>query len=68
MRPLIVAAGTRLAHSRLEHLEQSLAEQPEQRRAYARLLTLVDGAALFLDDTLSALETGRADAMLRVLR
>lgn len=68
MRSLVAAAGTHLAHSRLEHLGQSLAEQPEQRRAYARLLTLVDGATLFLDDTLSALETGRTDAMLRVLQ
>ncbi|WP_245839461.1 acyl-CoA dehydrogenase family protein [Mycobacterium aquaticum] len=68
MRALITAAGTHLAGSRLEHLDQSLAEQPEQRRAYARLLTLVDGAALFLDDTLGALAAGRADAMLRVLQ
>lgn len=68
MQALIAAAGTHLAGSRLEHLDQSLAEQPEQRRAYARLLTLVDGAGLFLDDTLSALATGRADAMLRVLQ
>lgn len=68
MRALIAAAGTHLAGSRLQHLDQSLAEQPEQRRAYARLLTLVDGAALFVDDTLTALGTGRADAMLRVLQ
>ncbi|WP_234791994.1 acyl-CoA dehydrogenase family protein [Mycolicibacterium brisbanense] len=68
MRALIAAAGTHLAGSRLQHLDQSLAEQPEQRRAYARLLTLVDGAALFVDDTLAALATGRADAMLRVLQ
>jgi alkylation response protein AidB-like acyl-CoA dehydrogenase len=68
MRSLIAAAGTHLSRSRLEHLDQSLAEQPEQRRAYARLLTLVDGAGLFLDDTLSALAAGRADAMLRVLQ
>jgi isovaleryl-CoA dehydrogenase len=68
MRSLIAAAGTHLSRSRLEHLDQSLAEQPEQRRAYARLLTLVDGAGLFLDDTLTALATGRADAMMRVLQ
>jgi isovaleryl-CoA dehydrogenase len=68
MRSLIAAAATHLSGSRLEHLDQSLAEQPEQRRAYARLLTVVDGAAVFLDDTLTALETGRADAMLRVLQ
>lgn len=68
MRALIDAAATHLNTSRLEHLDQSLAEQPEPRREYARLMTVVDGAGLFLDDTLTALATGRADAMLRVLQ
>lgn len=68
MRAMIAAAGTHLGQARLEHLDQSLSEQPEQRREYARLLTVVDGAGLFLDDTVSALATGRADAMLRVLQ
>jgi isovaleryl-CoA dehydrogenase len=68
MQSLIAAAGTHLSQSRLVHLDQSLSEQPEQRRTYARLLTLVEGAGLFLDDTLTALATGRTDAMLRVLQ
>jgi isovaleryl-CoA dehydrogenase len=68
MQSLVAAAGTHLSQSRLAHLDQSLSEQPEQRRAYAHLLTLVDQASLFLDDTLTALATGRPDAMLRVLQ
>jgi alkylation response protein AidB-like acyl-CoA dehydrogenase len=68
MQSLIAAAGTHLSQNRLVHLDQSLAEQPEQRREYARLLTLVDAASLFLDDTLTALAAGRPDAMLRVLQ
>jgi isovaleryl-CoA dehydrogenase len=68
MQSLVAAAGTHLSQSRLTHLDQSLAEQPELRRAYARLLTLADQAGLLLDDTLAALGTGRADAMLRVLQ
>lgn len=68
MQSLIAAAGAHLSQGRLVHLDQSLAEQPEQRREYARLLTLVDTATLFLDDTLTALAAGRPDAMLRVLQ
>jgi alkylation response protein AidB-like acyl-CoA dehydrogenase len=68
MQSLVAAAGTHLSQSRLAHLDQSLSEQPEQRRAYAHLLTLVDQACVFLDDTLTALATGRPDAMLRVLQ
>jgi len=63
-----VAETTRhLASTRLEHLDQSLAEQPLVRVDHARMRLTTDQAAALLADTLAALESGRDDAMLRVL-
>ena len=59
--------GEHLANARLEHLNQSLIHQPIPRTEYARLRLVTDRVRAFLSDTLSALETGRADAQLRVL-
>lgn len=61
-------AGAHLVTTRLEHLGRSLAQQPVPRARYAELRTRVDGVRAFLTDTLRALETGRADATLRVLQ
>ncbi len=53
--------------TRLEHLDQTLAQQQTVRLDFARLRLQVDQTRAFLEDTLNALESGRADAMLRVL-
>lgn len=68
MQALVNEAGAHLTRTRLEHLGQSLAEQPTTRAQYAALLTRAAEARAFLADTLCALTTGREDAMLRVLQ
>jgi isovaleryl-CoA dehydrogenase len=64
-----VADETRrhLLATRLEHLDQSLAQQPLTRVDFARLRIDVDRTRAFLADTLAALDSARPDAMLRVL-
>jgi alkylation response protein AidB-like acyl-CoA dehydrogenase len=59
--------GGHLRSTRLEHLGQTLAEQPLLRVDHARMRVAIDQAAALLDDALAALEAGREDAMLRVL-
>jgi alkylation response protein AidB-like acyl-CoA dehydrogenase len=59
--------GVHLRGTRLEHLNQTLAEQPLARYDHARMRVATDQAASLLGDTLDALEAGREDAMLRVL-
>jgi isovaleryl-CoA dehydrogenase len=67
MEAMVAEAGAHLARSRLQHLDQTLAEQPVSRAALARLRIRTDGVRAFLRDTLAALSTGRDDATLRVL-
>jgi len=62
--------GETIAHvsaTRLEHLGQSLAEQPITRAAVAQMRIRTDGIRAVLVDTLAALASGREDATLRVL-
>ncbi|MEV6419601.1 acyl-CoA dehydrogenase family protein [Streptomyces sp. NPDC051662] len=59
---------THLTRTRLSHLDQTLADQPTVRARYAPLRIRTDEVAAFLDDTVAALECGRADATLRVLQ
>ena len=59
--------GQHLTAARLEHLGETLIQQPIPRADYARLRLTTDRVRAFLNDTLAALETGRADAQLRVL-
>jgi alkylation response protein AidB-like acyl-CoA dehydrogenase len=56
------AGGTRYAH-----LGSSLADLPTIRNYIARMRVKTDMARTLLADTISALESGRPDAMLRVL-
>jgi isovaleryl-CoA dehydrogenase len=56
-----------LLRTRLEHLGQSLAQQPATRLAYSRVRITVDQVRAFLQDTLAALEQRRDDEMLRLL-
>jgi alkylation response protein AidB-like acyl-CoA dehydrogenase len=59
--------GAHLSGARLEHLGETLVQQPISRADFARLRLTTDRVRAFLNDTLTALETGRADAQLRVL-
>jgi isovaleryl-CoA dehydrogenase len=67
MEAVTTETGAHLTSTRLEHLDQSLAEQPLVRADHARMRIATDQAAALLADTLTALEAGRADATLRVL-
>ncbi len=67
MEALVAKAADHLTRTRLDHLGQTLAEQLPQRTRYAQLRIRTDEVRAFLRDTLAALETGRADATLRVL-
>ncbi len=67
MEAVTAEATAHLAGTRLEHLDQTLLQQPVPRLDLARMRLQTDATRAFLDDTLTALETGRADAMLRVL-
>src|SRR5206468_3465419 len=60
-------AGQHAATTRLEHLDQRLADNPGVRSNVARMRVKTDSARALLADTLSALETGRDGAVLRVL-
>jgi alkylation response protein AidB-like acyl-CoA dehydrogenase len=67
MEAVTAETGAHLTSTRLEHLSQSLAEQPVTRVEHARMRVATDQAAALLADTLAAVEAGRPDAMLRVL-
>jgi alkylation response protein AidB-like acyl-CoA dehydrogenase len=56
-----------LLATRLEHLDRSLAQEAIPRLEFAKIRVDVDRTRAFLTDTLGALASGRADAMLRVL-
>ena len=60
------AAG-HAARTRLEHLDQSLADNPVIRSHVARMRVRTDAAGALLSETLSAVESGRDDAFLRLL-
>ncbi|WP_051840695.1 acyl-CoA dehydrogenase family protein [Streptomyces sp. NRRL F-5126] len=65
---LLDLTARHLTGTRLEHLGQSLAEQPIPRQEYARLRLRADALRSFLDATLTALDTGLPEAQLRVLQ
>ena len=67
MQAVVAETGAHLQATRLEHLDQTLAEQVLPRVDHARMRVATDQAAALLADTLAALESGRDDAMLRVL-
>ena len=56
-----------LTSARLEHLDQTLADQAVPRARYGRARVVLDSAGALLDDTCAALATGRGDAALRML-
>jgi alkylation response protein AidB-like acyl-CoA dehydrogenase len=67
MEAVTTEVGSHLGATRLEHLDQALVQQPIIRADYATMRLETDRTRAFLDDTITALETGREDAMLRVL-
>lgn len=67
MEAVTAEATAHLTTTRLAHLDQSLAQQPVTRLELARMRVETDRSRAFLNDTLAALGTGRADARLRVL-
>ncbi|MBW3581175.1 MAG: acyl-CoA/acyl-ACP dehydrogenase [Actinobacteria bacterium] len=60
-------AAAHAAATRFEHLDQSLADNPVVRASVARMRIRTDVTRTLLSDTLTAIETGRDDTMLRVL-
>jgi alkylation response protein AidB-like acyl-CoA dehydrogenase len=60
-------AAAHVGGAKLQHLGQALADLPTIRAYIARMQIKTDLARALLLDTIAALETGRADAMLRVL-
>ncbi|PZR82829.1 MAG: acyl-CoA dehydrogenase, partial [Candidatus Aeolococcus gillhamiae] len=60
-------AAAHAAGTRLEHLDQALADNPVVRASVARMRIRTDAAEALLRDTIAAVESGRPDAMLRVL-
>jgi alkylation response protein AidB-like acyl-CoA dehydrogenase len=67
MRAVTTEAIAHVGATRLEHLDQTLAQQASARVDVARLQILGDATRAVLDDTLRAVEEGRDDATLRVL-
>lgn len=60
-------AAAHVGGTKLEHLDSVLADLPTIRAYIARMRVKTDMVRALLLDTLDALETGRADTMLRVL-
>ena len=67
MRGAIRASASHAAETRFEHSGSTLADLPTLRAHLATMQIAADSAACLLDDTLSAIESGRDDAQLRVL-
>ncbi len=60
-------AAAHVGGARLEHQEQTLADLPTIRAYIARMRTKTDMARALMLDAVIAAETGREDAMLRIL-
>jgi isovaleryl-CoA dehydrogenase len=67
MEAVTSEAADHLSRTRLEHLDQSLAQQPAPRAQLARMRLETDKSSALLNDTIDAIETAREDATLRVL-
>lgn len=67
MEAVIARTIDHLTGTRLEHLGQSLAEQPNSRAGLARMRISADLVRALLADAIDAVERGRDDAQLRLL-
>ncbi|MGW7239500.1 acyl-CoA dehydrogenase family protein [Streptomyces sp. NPDC054804] len=65
---LLGLTAAHLRHTRLAHLDQTLAQQPMTRNRFAGLRLRADALRALLEETLTATETGRPEATLRVLQ
>ncbi len=63
----IAKAIAHVSHIRLEHLDQTLAQQPVTRQHVAQMQLRADAASVLVNDAVVALSEGRADAPLRML-
>jgi alkylation response protein AidB-like acyl-CoA dehydrogenase len=63
----LAKALVHLTSARLEHLDQTLADQAVPRARFGRLRVATDSAGALVDDACAALASGRADAPLRML-
>lgn len=68
MDAALAKATAHLTSARLQHLDQALSDQPVPRQHLARARNQADMAACLVDDAITALSTGRADAPLRMLQ
>lgn len=67
MRATLTETIGHLTSTRLEHLGQTLAEQPLVRHDIGHMRIEVDRTAALVDSTVSGLESGHPDATLRLL-
>lgn len=67
MEGSVARAAAHCSSTSFEHLGSSLRELPTIRAYLARMRVLTDMSKALVGDAITALETGRADAMLRVL-
>ena len=67
MEASVKKSAAHVGGTKFAHLGQSLADLPTIRAYIARARIRTDSVRALLGDTISALETGREDAMLRVL-
>jgi isovaleryl-CoA dehydrogenase len=67
MESVTAETGEHLTSTMLEHLGKPLITQPLPRTDFARMRVTTDTVAALLHDVLDAMESGREDAMLRVL-
>ncbi|MHB8671224.1 MAG: acyl-CoA dehydrogenase family protein [Acidimicrobiales bacterium] len=67
MEAVTEETGRHLSATRLEHLGQTLVEQPVTRADYARMRLQTDSTGALVRETVDALEAGHPDATLRVL-
>ena len=67
MEAVTAETGRHVTGTRLDHLGQALIDQPITRADYARMRLATDTTRAFVADAISAVESGRPDATLRVL-
>jgi alkylation response protein AidB-like acyl-CoA dehydrogenase len=67
MRSTVREAVAHLTGARLEHLDQTLAQQPLVRHDIGRMQIQVDRTAALVEHTLAGIENAADDALLRVL-
>ena len=67
MKAVAAETAEHLQKTQLQHLSQSLAQQTGPRAHLAQLRIEADRGRAFVDDTITAVEEGRQDAMVQVL-